>query len=116
MVCPLFTIYRKVLAMTREINSLLEAWITRESPGMALLQGPLAQGCNPSLNLVTRCQSDRHPIGSMRRFLTRTPECVYNFLMTILLFCAGTNGELNFTACLFQTGQAIDIALSGELK
>ena len=108
--------HRKVLATPREINSLSEAWITRESPGMALLQGPLAQGCNPALNLVTGCHSDRHPIGSMRRFLTRTPECVYSFLMTILLFCAGTNGELNFTACLFHKGQAIDIALSGEPK
>ena len=102
--------------MAREINSLLEAWITRESPGLALFQAPLAQGCNPSLNLVTRCHSDRHRIGSMRRFLTRTPYSVYNLIMTILLFCAGTNSELNFTACLFHKGQAIDIALSGELK
>jgi len=33
--------HRKALATPREINSLLEAWITRESPGLALLQAPL---------------------------------------------------------------------------
>jgi len=66
--------HRKALAMAREINNLLEAWITRESTELALFQAPLTQGCNPSLNLVTRCHSDRHRIGSMRRFLARTPD------------------------------------------
>jgi hypothetical protein len=65
--------HRKAPAMIPEINNLLEAWITRESTGLALFQALPAQGYNPSLNLVTRCHSDRQRIGSMRRFLTRTP-------------------------------------------
>lgn len=34
--------HRKAPAMTREINNLLEAWITRKSTGLALFQAPLA--------------------------------------------------------------------------
>ena len=34
--------HRKAPAMTREINNLSEAWITREPPGLALFQAPLA--------------------------------------------------------------------------